>query len=364
MENTYTKILASTLLVCCFLLGVREHGLAQVQEQQKTSTLVLASEYQGPVISFDNSDVLSSGNRSGFETGQVMKLKGEYHMFVNEMFDRPHRDLRIAYWTSPDAEHWTRKGTVVESIPGRTATNLRSEVWVTGVEFNEEENAWNIFYVAYRAGDSSKGEIEAFDYAGRIWRAKSVIPGMDGIAGPYADMGIVMEPDENSQYWEGQQAVATFNPYRVGDQWYAFYDGHNHVPKGGWPVGLAKAAHLSGPWVRLPEGINPVPIADVFLENAQVTELKDGRYLAVFDSFGDQEIAYSISEDGVSWSKEKRIKVQSENNLWVKEGDHAMRTPLCAIEEDDGSFTIIYTGMMKSSEKTFYGIGKCTLAWK
>jgi hypothetical protein len=36
------------------------------------------------------------------------------------------------------------------------------------------KNAWNIFYTAYRAGDTTKGEIAGNDYEGRIWRARSV----------------------------------------------------------------------------------------------------------------------------------------------------------------------------------------------
>jgi hypothetical protein len=114
----------------------------------------------------------------------------------------------------------------------------------------------------------------------------------------------------------------------------------------------------------MPENINPLPIAEEFIENPQVTELKEGGFLAVFDSFGDQEIAYSISDDGINWSPEVRIKVQSDDNLWCKDGDHAMRTPLCAIEEDNGTFTIIYTAMMKLEGDRFYAIGKCSLAWE
>ena len=319
----------------------------------------------GPVIGPDHPDVVATRNRSGFETGQVVKLDGIYHMFVNEMFGRPHRDLRISYWTSRDAIDWQRQSTLVESIPGRSPTNPRSEVWVTGVEFNDEEYAWNIFYVAYRAGDATKGEITRSDYEGRIWRAKSVIPGSGGIAGPYADMGIILEPDEHSQPWEGQQAVATFNPYKVGDTWYAFYDGHTHVPLGPWPVGLASAPELSGPWVRMPENINPVPIADVFIENPQVTELEGGEFLAVFDSLGDQEISYSMSSDGIDWAREVRIRIQPDDDLWAAAGDHAMRTPLCVIEEDDGTFTVIYTAKMRAADGgDFYAIGKATLAWK
>ena len=355
--------LITFLLLTVFSFSCFSQNVSEGNRNQKTE-LKLIAEHQVPVIGKDHPDVVSSDNLSGFETGQVVKLKGIYHMFVNEMFNRAHRDLRISYWTSTDAINWKRHSTIVKSIPGRSPSNPRSEVWLTGVEFNENENAWNIFYVAYRAGDKDKGELEGSDYAGRIWRAKSVIWGHDGIAGPYADMGIVLQPDENSQYWEGHQAVASFNPYKVGNHWYAFYDGHTHIPRGPWPSGLAEAAKLSGPWKRMPVGLNPLSIVDTFMENAVVTKLKDGRYLAVFDSFGDQEIGYSISDDGVNWSKEKRIKVQSGDNIWCETGDHSMRTPLCAIEENDGTFTIVYTGKMTVDSKPFYAVGKCSLAWK
>jgi hypothetical protein len=177
-------------------------------------------------------------------------------------------------------------------------------------------------------------------------------------------MGIILQPDENSQSWEGQQAVATFNPYRVGETWYAFYDGHNYIPKGPWPIGMARAPKLSGPWTRMPEGHNPVPIAQEFAENPQVTELKEGGFLTVFDSFGDREIGYSLSFDGVRWAPEIRIKVQGPQNLWAGSGDHDTRTPLCAIEEDDGTFTVIYTARMNTNDNVFYAVGKCTLAWE
>lgn len=325
--------------------------------------LKLASEHTGPAISADHPDVSASNNRSGFETGQVIKLNGIYHMFVNEMFERPHRDLRIAYWTSNDAINWKRQKTVIESIPGRTSTNPRSEVWVNAVVFNGEEESWNIFYVAYRAGDSTKGEIQGNDYEGKIWRAKSVVKGPNGIAGPYADMEIVLQPDSTSQPWEGQQAVASFFPYKAGNTWFAIYDGHYHTPKGGWPDGMAFAQKLNGPWTRMPEGFNPLTIVNEFAENAIVSKLKDGRYLMVFDSFGDQEIGYSLSDDGVHWSKETRVKIQIKN-VWAEKGDHYTRTPLCAIEEDNGDFTVIYTAVTKTNNKNFYAIGKCTLAWQ
>lgn len=360
---SYSIIFSALALLCIYngqLFAQNEH---LPKPEPELTTLKLISEHLGPVIGYEHPDVVASKNRSGFETGQVIKTDSVYHMFVNEMFERSHRDLRISYWTSRDAVNWKRQSTIVESVPGRTANNPRAEVWVTGVVFNEEENAWNIFYVAYRGGDASKGEIADSDYSGHIWRAKSVKPGHEGIAGPYADMGVLMEPDAFSQEWEGQQAVACFCPYKVGNTWFSMYDGHNHVPKGGWPSGLAFAPNLNGPWTRMPEPFNPLKIVDVFMENEIVTHLKDGRYLMIFDSFGDQEIGYSLSADGLNWSREKRVKVQSPDNLWAEPGDHFTRTPLCSIEEDDGTITVIYTAMTKVNTRNFYAVGQCSLSW-
>lgn len=330
---------------------------------EKAKVLKLVSVHNGPVIGAGHPDVLASNNRSGFETGQAVKLDGVYHLFINEMFDRPHRDLRIAYWTSPDAVNWKRQSTIVNSIPGRTCDNPRSEVWVTAVQFNDEEDAWNIFYVAYRAGDSTKGELPGSDYEGRIWRARSVLKGRSGIAGPYADMGIVLQPDSTSQPWEGEQAVASFSPYRITNGWMAIYDGHSYTPRGSWPDGMAFAKKLSGPWTRMPEGFNPLTIVDSFAENHIISRLKDG-YLMVFDSFGDQEIGYSTSTDGVHWEYEIRVKIQIPDQLWALPGDHYTRTPLCAIEEEDGTFTVVYTATMKIKDRNFYAVGKCVLGWK
>ena len=64
----------------------------------KVKALNLVAEHKGPLIGDDHPDVIASNNKSGFETGQVVKLNGVYHMFVNEMFDRPHM---------PRAEDWS-----------------------------------------------------------------------------------------------------------------------------------------------------------------------------------------------------------------------------------------------------------------
>ncbi len=364
MRTALTFLAAFLTIITHVQVRAQKSAPGRVSNAPKSRALKVIGQHQGPVIAAEHPDVVAAGIKSGFETGQVVKVGNQYHMFVNEMLERPHRDMRIAHWQSSDLTSWNRKSTIVNSIAGRTPDNPRSEVWVTGVVFNETENAWNIFYVAYRAGDESKGEIAGNDYAGRIWRAMSVKRGMEGIGGPYADMGIVLQPDQNSQLWEGQQAVACFNPYLVGDTWFTMYDGHNHVPRGNWPTGMAFSKNLEGPWTRMPVGINPLPIASEFMENEIVTKLSDGRYLLIFDSLGDQQVGYSISDDGINFDKEKRLNVQSGSNLWAQAGDHSMRTPLCALENPDGTFTMIYTARMLVNGKPFYAVGQCQLAWE
>lgn len=344
-----------------WVIKARKNHLANTSSGIAQEKLVVLSEHQGPVIGPDHPDVKASGNRSGFETGQLVKHKGVYHMFVNEMFGQHHIDMRVSHWSSSDAVNWKRQSTVVDRVPGRSHKNHRSEVWLTGVKYNDVEEAWNIFFVSYRGGNSKAGEIFGCDYEGNIWRGRSTVKGPDGIAGPYKDVEIILQPDQNSQKWEGQQAVDSFNPYKAGDKWYGFYGGHYHKPRGPWPVGLAVADKLSGPWKRMPEGFNPVPIVKTFIENPIVTQLPDGRYLAIFDSLGPREIGYSISKDGTTWPLETRLTAQTGDNSWAGTGDHDMRTALCAIREDDGTFTVIYTAKMK--DKGFWAVGKCTLGW-
>lgn len=94
MKFKYSSIISSYILAGVFLNNISTYA------QQK---LVMVREQEKPVIDWNHPDVLSSANLSGFETGHVVKINGVYHMFVNEMFNRPHRDMRIAYCTSPDA---------------------------------------------------------------------------------------------------------------------------------------------------------------------------------------------------------------------------------------------------------------------
>ena len=98
-------------IVFIFIALVGSKFSQQIQVDQ-FKTLVLKFVHNGPVIGPNHKDVLSSNNRSGFETDQVVKIDSVYHMFVNKMFERSHRGMRIAYWTSHDAVNWKRQSTL------------------------------------------------------------------------------------------------------------------------------------------------------------------------------------------------------------------------------------------------------------
>ncbi|HEX5791497.1 MAG TPA: hypothetical protein VFY13_10085 [Luteolibacter sp.] len=298
-----------------------------------------------PVIGKDHPDC--KDDKYGFEGGMVLKLKGIYHMFTAENPGDPKiARMRIAHWTSADAITWKRQSTIVETTgePIEVTGRAYASIWQPTPVFNEAENRWDMFCVAYKMGGTGMGFIIRF---------QSTVEGRDGIAGPYKELGTIMQPDKDSQKWEGRQGVATFNPYKGPDgKWLAFYGsaaGHN--PKG-WLVGLANAPALSGPWTRLPQG-NPVLIESVFMENPVVTKIGD-LYVMVYDCdvinpakrsyyLERHHVGYATSKDGINWSKGGRIMVQPKP---VGEGNWAsdIRTPLGLVDEGNGIYTLVYTG--------------------
>ncbi len=311
------------------------------------------------VIGPDHPDL--AGNRYGFEGGCVVKEAGGYHLFSAEMAGDPFWvKMRLAHWTSPDARSWRRLGTLYETDGRVTPGDQRFSLWAPMAVFNDDENRWNLFYIAYRPGE---GEREALHMDGKIWRAVAATPGRGGLGGPYQDAGIVLQPDAASQPWEGQQGTDSFYPWRVGARWYAFYGSHQHWPLGPWLVGLAEAPTLAGPWTRC-AGLNPSPIEPVFIENPLVTQV-GGQYLAVYDNCaaGDTYIAEgrhvgcSLSADGIHWPKGQDLAVQPPDGpaQWSED----LRTALGLIAEEDGSFTLLYTG--KARGQQFWSVGLARL---
>ncbi len=326
-------------------------------------TLKLVHAEAEPVIDFDHSG--SRDNKYGFEGGLAVKVDGTYHLFVAEMYGEAFMvAMRFGHWTSPDARHWKRLSTLLQSDGVRSATNPRMCFWSPFPIYDENEGRWTLFYVSYRgAGPGEKGGHND----GMIWRAVSVERGRGGIAGPYRNDQVIFEKDASSEPWEGQQGVDSFFPYKVGDRWVALYGGHNYAPISPWRVGLATAPSITGPWTRL-SALNPSPIEPMFIENPLVYQFDGGPYLAIYDNCAERppevpdvgayygkeayHIGYAFSTDGTHWMRGRSAPViPPGTTTWSKD----IRTPLCLIPEEDGTFTVLYTA--ERTDRKFWSVG-------
>ena len=305
---------------------------------------VLLSQHPLPVITVKFPG--AEGNKYGFEGGRVVKVGKTYHLFTSEMVGDPFWvKMKFGHWTSKNRLHWKRLATLYESSGEFRGKDPRAALWSPLPVYDDKEGRWSLFYVAYRSAPNTKAKW-LNNYEGRIWRAISKTKGMDGIGGPYEDVGVILEPGPESQPWEGLQGTDSFFPYRVGETWYAFYGSANTEMKderslrGPWSVGLASAPELAGPWKRLLTG-NPLTIEPVFIENPIVIQLNDGTYAAVYDCHTPNAIGYTFSRDGIHWQAGQALIVQPNGtNHWSSD----VRTPLGLVPEGDGTFTLFYTG--------------------
>ncbi|MCR4032007.1 MULTISPECIES: hypothetical protein [Flavobacterium] len=326
------------------------------------------------VIGGENKPVIDEGMsgtdgiQGGFEGGRVVKVGNTYHMFPTERAGEKGVDYyydrvktKIGHWTSKDAIHWKRESTIYQASGTYAVTeddnpmnDRRAAIWSYMPVFNEKANKWYGYYLAYTVSK----EIEPNHSFGRIWRCESTVEGINGIGGPYKDLGIIMEPGLDSQPWEGRQGVASFFPYQVGDKYFGFYSGAYpfnswaDYPKKsgkGWFVALAESKSLEGPWLRMNKGLEPIKtMHPLFVENPIVSQLPNGLYIAIFDGGPDgwghhlpNMIAYSLSADGVNWAEAHYLPIETKVDKWWD----IMRTPLCLIPEGNDVYTIVYNAI-------------------
>jgi hypothetical protein len=342
----------------CLACGSRYAAVHRVSDMPSPDSLwfEVIGAPSAPVIDADHPDL--AGNKYGFEGGSVVKEGGLYHLFVAEMAGDPFwARMRLAHWSSPDARNWRRASTLYETSGVMDTNDTRFSLWAPMPVFNEREDQWDLFYIAYRPFSSKPTEVGHMD--GRVWRAVSRMKGRGGIGGPYRDVGVVLQPDEGSQSWEGQQGTDSFYPWPAGRKWYGFYGSHNHIPQGPWLVGLAEAPALAGPWKRC-VGLNPSPIERKFIENPIVARI-GRKFVAVYDSSLDDtnpgyisdghHVGVSVSSDGIHWPRGQRLDVQPAAANWSED----IRTPLCLIPEGGGVYTMLYTGKRKG--QAFWPVG-------
>jgi hypothetical protein len=330
----------AALALCLFFAALALASALAEPAPSGTLRLELLHQQPQPVLTIRSPE--ARGINHGFEGGSVTKLGNTYHLITAEMSGDPFWvKMQIGHWASQDRLHWKRASTLFTSSGDFAGKDPRAALWGPMPIYGEREQRWELFYVAYRSAPNTATEWRN-NYEGRIWRAVSTVKGREGIGGPYKDVGVILQPDAESQPWEGLQGTDSFYPYLVGHRWYAFYGSANteKMPIEHWRVGLASAPRLAGPWKRLREG-NPLPIEKVFMENPIVTRLADGTYVAVYDSPAPNAIGYTSSRDGVHWEAGQELVVQPQGKgHWAED----VRTPLGLIPEPDGTFTLFYTG--------------------
>jgi hypothetical protein len=90
--------------------------------------------------------------------------------------------------------------------------------------YDKDSELWHLFYVAYRASPAYRTPLGLYrdpktnkpmklhyytQYDGEIWHAISTVKGESGIAGPYRDVGAVMDQEDLGNFspekdsWEG-----------------------------------------------------------------------------------------------------------------------------------------------------------------
>jgi hypothetical protein len=253
--------------------------------------------------------------------------------------------MRLAHWKSRDGVAWYRSATLYESSGDYTGQDPRASLWSPMPVFNDEDSTWYLTYVAYRSKPDTREQF-LNNFEGCIWQARSGTPGIDGLDGPYEDIGVIMDPSLADD-WEGLQGTDSFFPFRAGNHWLAFMGSAKtgKLPVTFWGNGLALAPALTGPWIRL-SARNPVDFGVNFTENPVVTRLNDGFFIAVMDIQGEG-FGYSVSPDGIRWSDMQEVRLPERMKKWWSE----FRTPLCLIREDDGTYTVFFTA---TKEKTNY----------
>ena len=298
---------------------------------------------------FAKASALANHIAFGFEGGTAHKIGERYFIFTTECLSEPKTAAsRLALYTSEDGAAFTRHSTVLDLHGDWREPASFWNPWSPMVVFDDAANRWSLFYVHYVR---KPGSDQPYNMTGRMARLDSATPGRDGITGPWTQAGLIDLADDQPDPWEGSCKVVSFYPYKIGNDWWAFYGSNNaptfiapdSLPQEGsamkfW-VGLAKSANasLDGQWIRQ-TALNPVLMDPDFMENPVVTRLRDDVFICVYDGGNTHALSYAFSRDGIHWDKEQVLELPSAP-AWLK----AMRTPLGLIAEADGTYTIFFT---------------------
>ena len=312
------------LFLCASLTAAALVGAACPRAQ-------LAWQNAQPVINASSPG--AADNRYGFEDGIVVRrADGSLLMIAAEMYDDPKWvRMRLGVWAAAPAVDplaWRRVRSLRVSDANFNGSSLHSSSWGPFVLHDPASDTWALSYVGYRGAPSNgSGWLENFQ--GTIFfRPASV----SGDAGLDTDFGDSSYAEEDAQLlapsdwningpWphpcQGLQGTDSMYPFRLDDGTWAALVGTSHQEAndkwgaGKWPVSLATAPSLAGPWTRYnPSGGDPAdaPCLDInggYTENPIVSRRPDNAsaFHAVYDNLaGEGEgFGYVCSDDGFHW---------------------------------------------------------------
>lgn len=294
-------------------------------------------------------------NIYGFEDGTVIRRQdNSLLMIASEMYGNlKWVKMRLGVWSASylDPFHWNRVRSLRVSDASFDGSSLHSSSWGPFFIHDKVNDEWVLSYVGYRGAPSNgSGWLENFQ--GTIFSQVAPVKGDAGLDTNFNDSSyvstdsILMEPSDwhiNGPWphpCQGLQGTDSMFPFMLQNGSWAALVGTSHQEadnqfgSGKWPVSLATAPALSGPWTRFnPSGGDPAdaPCVDInggFTENPVVSHRPDdsSAYHAVYDNLsGESEgFGYVCSNDGISWGKGSVVKTQN-----------GCRTPFGLIPLDD-----------------------------
>ena len=318
-------------------------------------------DYAMSVVSFCEKPIIdethpdSFDNEGGYENGHVIKIGGTYHMVITELFKidtslDPWGSIpaRIGYWTSEDADNWTRVCTIAQGsgIPGDPKNNTWSPSWF----WNEAENRWNVLI---------RGSVQ--------YRYRSDVEGPGGMAGPYTEVSVIGPPFAGiGREWDGFSSFGNIYTAKDG-KYYSFYGAGVDSTDKRWLNALVSADNIDGPWKRVATENNQPTF--VWSENPYVNMYENPKgdpiYFAVYDLLlNHHSMGWGFSADGINWEP-RALDLTGFVEQWVEDPPiycNWIRTPCGIIREEDGTYTIIITAVKKRGSQyksgQYFSVGR------
>lgn len=290
--------------------------------------------YQPPYPQINAS--MDASNHHGIEDGIVVRRRdGSFLLVGAEMYGDPvWVAMRLGVWASIDGLAWRKIRTLRQSSANFDGTDIHSSSWGPFFLYDSKRDTWALSYVGYRGAPSNaSGWLSNFQ--GTIFSQYAPVTGDAGLDSDFGDAHyratdrIVLQPDDfrvNGPWpyvCQGLQGTDSFYAYQLPNGTWAALVGTSHQetpdawPGGKWPVSLATAPDLMGPWTRYnPHGPAPAaPCVDLnggFSENPIVSHRPDdpSAYHLVIDWIGreGEGFGYACSQDGVTWDPATMVK--------------------------------------------------------